>query len=117
MHYIIIFLTNIHDIVRKTILQKTRVRRFILANHKSAIKRARQNDIRRLRNRAVKTRIKTILKDVNASAGGEGHEAANTQFKAAQSLIDKAAKKGVLHRRTAARKVSRLNKSIQRTPV
>ena len=88
-----------------------------MANHKSAIKRARQNEIRRLRNRAVKTRIKTILKDVNVSAGDEGHEAPSAQFKAAQSLIDKAAKKGVLHRRTAARKVSRLSKSIQRMPV
>ena len=87
-----------------------------MANHKSAVKRARQNELRRLRNRAVKTRIKNILKDVTVAASGEDHEAAGTQFKAAQSLIDKAAKKGVLHHRTAARKISRLNKSLRRTP-
>ena len=84
-----------------------------MANHKSAVKRARQNEIRRLRNRAVKTRIKNTLKDVDAAASGEGIEAVGTQFKAAQSLIDKAAKKGVLHRKTAARKISRLNKRVQ----
>ncbi len=87
-----------------------------MANHKSAVKRARQNEIRRLRNRAVKTRIKNILKDVNAAASGEDQEAVDARFKSAQSLIDKAAKKGVLHRRTAARKISRLNKSVRQTP-
>ena len=86
-----------------------------MANHKSAVKRARQNEIRRLRNRAVKTRIKNILKDVNVASGGDDQEAVGTQFKTAQSLIDKAAKKGVLHPRTAARKISRLNKSIRPT--
>lgn len=87
-----------------------------MANHKSAVKRARQNEIRRLRNRAVKTRIKNILKDVNVAISGEDHEAAGTQFKAAQSMIDKAAKKGVLHSKTASRKISRLNRSIRQTP-
>ena len=49
----------------------TYARRNILANHKSAIKRARQNEIRRQRNRAVKTRVKGIIKDVTAAAQGE----------------------------------------------
>ncbi|MGB2689448.1 MAG: 30S ribosomal protein S20, partial [Desulfobacterales bacterium] len=39
-----------------------------MANHKSALKRARQNEIRRLRNKSVKTRVKTIVKDVRLSA-------------------------------------------------
>ncbi len=87
-----------------------------MANHKSAIKRARQNEIRRQRNRAVKTRVKGIIKDVNTAALGEDNAAAEDKLKAAQSLIDKAAKKGVLHRKTAARKISRLTKAVRRVP-
>ena len=86
-----------------------------MANHKSAIKRARQNEIRRLRNRAVKTRVKNIIKDVNTAANAEDQEATAANLKTAQSAIDKAAKHGVLHRKTAARKISRLNKSVRRT--
>ncbi len=86
-----------------------------MANHKSAIKRARQNEIRRLRNRAVKTRVKGIIKDVNAAAQSEDKDTA-ANLKTAQSLIDKAAKKGVLHRKTAARKISRLTKSVRQVP-
>ncbi len=88
-----------------------------MANHKSAIKRARQNEIRRLRNRAVKTRVKNIVKDVNAAALAENHDAARTKLQTAQSMIDKAAKHGVLHRKTAARKISRLNKIVRRAQV
>lgn len=77
-----------------------------MANHKSAVKRARQNELRRLRNKAVKTRIKSIVKEVRFSTGEEG----KARLQAAQSVIDKASKKGVIHRRTAARKISRLTK-------
>ena len=86
-----------------------------MANHKSAIKRARQNEIRRQRNRAVKTRVKGIIKDVTTAAQGEDKDA-GAQLKTAQSLIDKAAKKGVLHRKTAARKISRLTKTVRQVP-
>ncbi len=86
-----------------------------MANHKSAIKRARQNEIRRQRNRAVKTRIKNIIKDVNAAATADDQKATAATLQTAQSAIDKAAKHGVLHRKTAARKISRLNKSARRT--
>jgi small subunit ribosomal protein S20 len=81
-----------------------------LANHKSAIKRARQNEIRRMRNKAVKTRIKSIVKDVRSSAGEASGEQKKVKLNAAQSVIDKASKKGVIHKRTAARKISRLTK-------
>ncbi|MDJ0722112.1 MAG: 30S ribosomal protein S20 [Desulfobacterales bacterium] len=87
-----------------------------MANHKSAIKRARQNEIRRQRNRGVKTRVKSVIKEVSAAALGEDQEATTAKLKSAQSLIDKAAKKGVLHRRTAARKISRLTKAARRAP-
>lgn len=75
-----------------------------MANHKSALKRARQSEIARLRNKAVKTRVKNVIKNVQAATG----ETVADDFKAAQSAIDKAAKKGVIHHRTAARKISRL---------
>lgn len=83
-----------------------------MANHKSAIKRIAQSEKKRLRNRIVKTRVKNAVKKVNAAVT-TGEETA-LQLTAAQSLIDKAAKKGVLHKRTAARKISRLAASINR---
>ena len=81
-----------------------------MANHKSAVKRAGQNEIRRLRNKSTKTRIKSILKDVRSSAGETSAGEMKIQLNAAQSIIDKASKKGVIHKRTAARKISRLTK-------
>ncbi len=81
-----------------------------MANHKSAIKRARQNELRRLRNKSVKTRIKTIVKDVRSSAGEISDEDMSAKISTVQSAFDKASKKGVIHKRTAARKVSRLTK-------
>ena len=84
-----------------------------MANHKSALKRAGQNEIRRVRNRSVKTRVKTVVKEVRQAAAENAPEAAAANFKIAQTAIDKAAKKGVLHKRTAARKVARLAKLAQ----
>jgi small subunit ribosomal protein S20 len=81
-----------------------------LANHKSAVKRARQNELRRLRNKAVKTRIKSIVKEVRSSAGEVSGVDGRVKLNSAQSIIDKASKKGVIHKRTAARKISRLSK-------
>ena len=86
-----------------------------MANHKSALKRARQNELRRLRNKATKTRIKSIVKDVRSSIGEISGDEGMLKLNAAQSEIDKAAKKGVIHKRTAARKISRLTKLINST--
>ena len=83
-----------------------------LANHKSAEKRARQNEKRRLRNKAVKTRVKHVTKEVRLASAEKSKEAAKTKLDAAQSLIDKAVKKGVIHKKTAARKISRLSKLV-----
>jgi small subunit ribosomal protein S20 len=85
-----------------------------LANHKSALKRAGQNEIRRMRNRSVKSRVKTVVKQVRQAAASEAGETIADDFKAAQTAIDKAVKKGVLHKRTGARKISRLAKLTQR---
>ncbi len=76
----------------------------------SALKRVRQNRKRRLRNKMVKTRVKNAIKKaLEAARKGRDLEAA---VKEAQAVIDKAAQKGVLHRRAAARKVSRLYRKV-----
>ncbi len=85
-----------------------------MANHKSALKRAGQNEIRRLRNRSVKSRVKTVVKEVRQAVSGNAGEAVATNFKVAQSAIDKAVKKGVLHKRTGARRIARLAKLTQK---
>jgi len=83
-----------------------------LANYKSAIKRARQNEKRRLRNKSSRTRIKNIVKDVRLAVSEQSNEAALTKLDIAKSIIDKAAKKGVIHSKTASRKISRLSRLI-----
>jgi small subunit ribosomal protein S20 len=83
-----------------------------LANHKSALKRARQNELNRLRNKAVKTRVKSIVKEVRFSVEESSNGDVMAKLISAQTLIDKASKKGVLHKRTAARKISRLSKLV-----
>jgi small subunit ribosomal protein S20 len=65
-----------------------------------------------LRNKAVKTRVKSIVKDVRVSVEESSNGDVMAQLNAAQSLIDKASKKGVIHKKTAARKISRLSKLV-----
>lgn len=82
-----------------------------MANHKSAEKRARQSEKKNLRNRMVKSNIKTAVKKVLAAVT-EKEENAASILDMAKSTIDKAAKKGVIHKRAAARKISRLAKKL-----
>jgi small subunit ribosomal protein S20 len=83
-----------------------------VANHKSALKRARQNEIRRMRNKDVKTRVKGIVKEIRLAADGNETDVARDRLNVAKSIIDKAAKKGVLHKNTASRKIARLSKLV-----
>ena len=83
-----------------------------MADHKSAIKRARQNEKRRLRNKSTKTRVKNIVKSVRLSVSEKSKEAVLSELITAQSIIDNAAKKGVIHKKTASRKISRLSKLV-----
>jgi small subunit ribosomal protein S20 len=83
-----------------------------LADHKSALKRARQNEKRRLRNKSTKTRVKNIVKSVRLSVSEKSKEAVLSELITAQSIIDNAAKKGVIHKKTASRKISRLSKLV-----
>ena len=83
-----------------------------MATHKSAIKRAKQSEARRLRNRVRKTRVKTAIKQVRTAVENKSVEDAQAALQQAIPLIDKAASKGSLHHRTAARKISRLSKKV-----
>ncbi|MCG8632876.1 MAG: 30S ribosomal protein S20 [Desulfobacterales bacterium] len=81
-----------------------------MANHKSAKKRAKQSQVRRLRNKSTKTALKTLEKKLReAKASGENAEDLMRQT---QSAIHKAAKKGIIHKKTASRKISRLTKLV-----
>jgi len=80
--------------------------------NKSALKRARQAKVRALRNRSVKSKLKTLSKKVEARVREKDLEGARVALKEAISAIDKAADKGIIHRNTAARKVSRLTRMV-----
>ncbi|MCF8069359.1 MAG: 30S ribosomal protein S20 [Desulfobacterales bacterium] len=83
-----------------------------MANHKSAVKRAKQSENRRIRNKAVKTSVKNAVKSVRLAVTNDEAEVASANLKAAISKIDKASKKGVIHANTAARKISRLTRIV-----
>lgn len=77
-----------------------------MANIKSQIKRNRQNEVHRLRNKAVRSEVKTAVK--RALAAAEAGEPTDDLFRKAQKSIDKAVSKGVIKDNTAARQKSRL---------
>jgi small subunit ribosomal protein S20 len=78
-----------------------------VANTKSAVKRMRQNERRRLRNRALRSRLRTAVKTARAVVGRSGAEGTTAVAEAIRAL-DRAVTKGVMHRNTAARKKSAL---------
>lgn len=83
-----------------------------MANHASALKRARQNQTRRKRNVAYKTKIKSIVKDVKTVISEKASTEAAETLKKAVSLLHKSACKGVIHRKKADRKISRLSRQV-----
>ena len=84
-----------------------------MANHVSAEKRDRQRVIRTARNRAIKSTVRTELKKARSAIEADGATTAGVQAAvvAAASILDRAAAKGVVHRKTAARRNSRLAKA------
>jgi len=83
-----------------------------LANHKSALKRIRQNEKRRLRNRANRSQVKTAMRAVHEAIEEQSVEKAQEALKKAIPQIDQAAVKGAFHKKNASRKVSRLTKRL-----
>lgn len=84
-----------------------------MANIRSQIKRNRQNEKRRLRNKAVRSEMRTRTKGASAAAESGADDAAE-QLRQALKAIDKAAQKGVIHKNQAARRKSRLVKASQK---
>jgi small subunit ribosomal protein S20 len=82
-----------------------------VANHKSALKRIRQNKKRQERNTALRSRIRTVVKKFR-SAVANGEADAGEKLRAAEREIRKAAAKGLIPARRASRTVSRLAKSL-----
>jgi small subunit ribosomal protein S20 len=82
-----------------------------VANIKSQIKRNRQNERRRLRNKAVRSELKTRTKRA-VNAAEQGNDDATEALRLALKRIDKAASKGVIHKNQAARRKSRLMKKV-----
>jgi small subunit ribosomal protein S20 len=85
-----------------------------MANIKSQIKRNRQNEKRRQRNKGVRTALKTSSKKVTAAVAGGDGETAQARAREAAKAFDRATSKGVVHKRTAARHKSRLAKAANR---
>lgn len=84
-----------------------------MANIKSAIKRARQNDKLRLRNASARSMYRTFVKNVVKAIEAKQPELAKEAFAKAQPIIDKAAQKGLIHQNKAARIKSRLTMRIK----
>ena len=85
-----------------------------MATHKSAIKRTRQNRIRRLRNMNHKTRARKVVKEIRAALAENKTEQASEKLNTAVSLLQQTASKGVIHKNKASRTISRLTRQVNR---
>ena len=83
-----------------------------MANIKSAKKRILVNETKAARNKAIKSKVKAAIKKVDAAIAAGDKAAAQASLVNATTEIDKAATKGVYHKNTASRKVSRLAKAV-----
>lgn len=83
-----------------------------MANHKSALKRNRQNKIRQARNTHIRSTMRTYVKQIRDAVSAEDKDAAKVALDKAVPFIDKASTKGVIHKATASRKISRLTKLV-----
>ena len=84
----------------------------VIKKNKSAIKRTRQTEKKTIRNRTIKSEIKTLIKNIEAAVSNKDANGARTSLKKAIIAIDKAAQKGVIKKSTASRKISRLSKLV-----
>ena len=83
-----------------------------MANHKSALKRDRQNEVRRLRNKNYRTRAKNVVKEVRAAVADNSADQARECFVRAVSTLQKTTSRGIIHKNKAARKISRLARQV-----
>lgn len=92
--------------------ENTQKKKLVKGRHASAIKRARQNETRKLRNAATKSRVTTFEKKLVSAISAKDVKAAQTALAGFMSEIDRAAQKGVVHFKRAARRVSSLSKQV-----
>ena len=85
---------------------------YALANIKSAKKRILVNETKAARNKAVKSKVKTYIKKLDVAIEGNDKEAAKEALKTVIIEISKAGSKGVFHKATCSRKISRLTKAV-----
>jgi small subunit ribosomal protein S20 len=85
-----------------------------MIRHKSAEKRARQNKKRYQHNKAIKSSVKTGIKNLLAVLDTKNKEESTITLKKVISSISRASSKGVIHKKTASRKISRLNKRVNK---
>ncbi|WAC07648.1 MAG: 30S ribosomal protein S20 [Thermodesulfobacteriota bacterium] len=83
-----------------------------MATHKSALKRSKQSKEKRLRNRNVKSNLKTTMKAVSSAIEAKDPKKAQEVLSQVTPVINKAASKGVIHKKNAARKISRLTRKV-----
>lgn len=86
----------------------------VLANIKSAKKRIKVIETKTLRNKMIKSKVKTVIKKVEAAIAAGDKAAAQQNLTVAISEINKAASKGIYHKNNAARKVSRLTLAVNK---
>ena len=86
-----------------------------MANHKSALKRNRQNLKKNERNKGFCTLVRTLSKKVRTEAEAGNKEQALKELKVAEKVIAKVGGKGILHARAASRKISGLTRLVNRT--
>jgi len=84
-----------------------------MADHFSALKRARQTEKKTVRNRANKSRLRSALRSLREALDKGDKAAAQTAYRATVSVVDKGVQKGVLHKNTASRYKSRLSARIK----
>ena len=85
-----------------------------LANIKSAKKRILVIETKTLRNKMIKSKIKTLVKNVESAIANGDKTAAQNALKVATAEISKAASKGIFHKNTASRKISRLSLAVNK---
>jgi small subunit ribosomal protein S20 len=87
----------------------------VAKRNKSALKANRQNVKRREHNRSLRAKLRTGLKAIRKSLDAKDVEGAKASLKSLQSLVDKMATKGIIHKNTASRYKSRLSARIPKT--
>ncbi|MDH3284592.1 MAG: 30S ribosomal protein S20 [Acidobacteriota bacterium] len=85
-----------------------------MANHKSAVKQARRNEARRLRNRFWRSRMRTQVKKLRAALSAGDKKSAESLMPETLGLVDRTARAGVIHDRTASRYKSRLQHAFNK---